>query len=198
MGGFEHTSHPLVQRVYALLGAGNGIQLDRPWPWGVSKTLAALDHRSEELAPSTELRNWFRYDPGSWKGLCIKYRDRLSHHTEIVGTLRAVAVRGLAILLVVVRDATHNEAVVSESCVVASHGGSGRAAVLSSYVARAALWPAIAPRPVSLAISVSASEAVTSPGLDRTMMHDAIACRSSKRVWGVWSAVTGQGLQLVT
>ena len=37
--------------------------VDRLWPRGVSKTRAQLDEWCKQIAPSTELRNWYHHDP---------------------------------------------------------------------------------------------------------------------------------------
>jgi len=110
-------SHLLLKRVYASPGAEDGtrVLVDRLWPRGVSKTRAALDHWTKDVAPSTELRKWFGHDPGRWEEFCDKYREELHHNTEVVGTLHAMAVKGPVTLLFGARDEAHNEAVVLRS-----------------------------------------------------------------------------------
>ena len=56
------SSHPVrVGRVYEQAGERGGarILVDRLWPRGLSKQAAALDEWCREVAPSTELREWF-------------------------------------------------------------------------------------------------------------------------------------------
>jgi uncharacterized protein YeaO (DUF488 family) len=40
--------------------------VDRLWPRGISKQKAALDQWMKEIAPSTELREWFGHDLARW------------------------------------------------------------------------------------------------------------------------------------
>ena len=39
------------------------ILVDRVWPRGISKRTANLDYWLKDIAPSTELRQWFQHDP---------------------------------------------------------------------------------------------------------------------------------------
>ena len=39
------------------------IPVDRVWPRGISKRTANLDYWLKDIAPSTELRQWFQHDP---------------------------------------------------------------------------------------------------------------------------------------
>jgi uncharacterized protein YeaO (DUF488 family) len=45
---------------------GYRVLVDRIWPRGISKEKAALDEWDKDLAPSTELREWFHHDPLLW------------------------------------------------------------------------------------------------------------------------------------
>ncbi|KAA0240827.1 DUF488 family protein, partial [bacterium] len=50
-----------VKRVYDRPAASDGrrVLVDRLWPRGLSKERAAVDEWLREVAPSTELRQWF-------------------------------------------------------------------------------------------------------------------------------------------
>jgi hypothetical protein len=65
-------SHVKLKRAYEPAGPGDGtrILVDRLWPRGLSKAEAAVDRWLKEIAPSTELRQWFGHDPRSarWHG----------------------------------------------------------------------------------------------------------------------------------
>ncbi len=39
------------------------ILVDKVWPRGISKRTANLDYWLKDIAPSTELRQWFQHDP---------------------------------------------------------------------------------------------------------------------------------------
>ena len=54
-----------IKRIYDIKPDDDGyrILVDRLWPRGISKQIAALQHWNSELAPSTELRQWFNHKP---------------------------------------------------------------------------------------------------------------------------------------
>lgn len=56
---------------------GKRILVDRLWPRGVSKEKAQLDKWMKEVAPSTELRQWFNHDPDKFEDFEKKYRQEL-------------------------------------------------------------------------------------------------------------------------
>ncbi|MBV9250977.1 MAG: DUF488 family protein, partial [Acetobacteraceae bacterium] len=53
--------HLRLKRVYEPAASEDGVRIlvDRLWPRGLSKADAAIDHWIKEVAPSTELRQWF-------------------------------------------------------------------------------------------------------------------------------------------
>ena len=55
----------LLKRAYEPAEATDGyrVLVDRLWPRGLSKERAHLDEWAKDLAPSTELRQWFGHDP---------------------------------------------------------------------------------------------------------------------------------------
>ena len=54
-----------VRRVYEEPERGDGtrVLVDRIWPRGLTKAKAALDEWCKDVAPSDELRTWYRHDP---------------------------------------------------------------------------------------------------------------------------------------
>jgi uncharacterized protein YeaO (DUF488 family) len=78
----------------------------------VSKARAALHCWNKEIAPSTELRQWFGHDPARWSEFCKKYQAELKDNAEAVETLRVLARQEPITLVFGARDETHNEAVV--------------------------------------------------------------------------------------
>jgi uncharacterized protein YeaO (DUF488 family) len=58
----------VLKRVYEDASPEDGyrVLVDRIWPRGISKEKAALDEWDKDLAPSTELREWFHHDPLLW------------------------------------------------------------------------------------------------------------------------------------
>ena len=59
----------LLKRAYEPAEATDGyrVLVDRLWPRGLSKERAHLDEWAKDLAPSTELRQWFGHDPARWE-----------------------------------------------------------------------------------------------------------------------------------
>lgn len=104
----------LLKRVYLPADAADGLRVlvDRLWPRGVSKARAALHSWDKDIAPSTELRQWFGHEPARWDEFQCKYRQELKSNAEAVEALRALARREPITLLFGARDEAHNEAVV--------------------------------------------------------------------------------------
>jgi uncharacterized protein YeaO (DUF488 family) len=63
-----------IKRVYEGPGRTDGsrVLVERLWPRGLSKEAAQLDRWLKDVAPSTELRQWFHARPSMW----LKFRQR--------------------------------------------------------------------------------------------------------------------------
>ncbi len=103
-----------IKRVYEAPDASDGFRVlvDRLWPRGVAKELAALDLWMKDIAPSSELRLWFGHDPKRWTEFQTRYRAELKEHDTDLAELRSQARKGTVTLLFGARDVEHNEAVV--------------------------------------------------------------------------------------
>lgn len=66
---------------------GYRILVDRLWPRGVSKEKAKIDYWPKELAPSTELRNWFGHDLKKWPGFKSRYFAELDGNAKLIKEL---------------------------------------------------------------------------------------------------------------
>jgi len=73
-----------TKRVYETLGAADGrhILVDRVWPRGMTKKRLRADVWLESVAPSTELRNWFKHDPSKWNGFKKRYFMELDRNRQ--------------------------------------------------------------------------------------------------------------------
>ena len=111
-----------IQRVYEPPARSDGqrILVDRLWPRGLSKKGAAIDEWMKEIAPSTELRQWFAHDPAKWAEFQRRYKQELRAHPELVRDIAKRASHGTLTLVYGARDETHNDAVVL-AAVVRSH-----------------------------------------------------------------------------
>lgn len=65
------------------------ILADRLWPRGLSKAKAKLALWLKEIAPSTELRNWFGHDPKKWRSFRARYERELKHHRDEIELISA-------------------------------------------------------------------------------------------------------------
>lgn len=57
-----------LKRVYDKAAPEDGVRflVERLWPRGIKKTDLRLDGWLKDVAPSTELRQWFSHDPKKW------------------------------------------------------------------------------------------------------------------------------------
>lgn len=89
--------------------AGNGhrILVDRLWPRGLRKEAADFEWR-KDLAPSTELRRWYRHDPDRFDEFANRYRVELAERGDELDALTAEPL----VLLTATKDLAHSGAVV--------------------------------------------------------------------------------------
>lgn len=69
-----------VKRVYEAPAAADGVRVlvDRLWPRGLTKEEAAVKHWLRDLAPSTELRQWFHANHEAWAQFRRRYMKELA------------------------------------------------------------------------------------------------------------------------
>jgi len=106
-----------IKRIYEPYDPDDGwrVLVDRVWPRGVSKEKAHLDEWRKELAPSTQLRNWFCHIPEKFDEFTGQYRAELENNTEIQELIRQIVAKSAETqitLLYSARDSEHNQAVV--------------------------------------------------------------------------------------
>ena len=103
-----------IKRIYDERSASDGyrVLVDRLWPRGIRKQDAAIDDWLRELAPSTQLREWFGHDPNRWLDFRKRYRVELRQHTSQLNALRQRAVRRRVTLIYSARDTLFNQAAV--------------------------------------------------------------------------------------
>lgn len=87
--------------------------VDRVWPRGISKDKAALDDWLKDLAPSTELREWFHHEADKWEEFKRRFRQELSNPeaARLADRLRREARERTVLLLYAAREEEHNNAV---------------------------------------------------------------------------------------
>jgi uncharacterized protein YeaO (DUF488 family) len=68
-----------VRRIYEAVEADDGVRVlvDRLWHRGVSKARARLDEWCKDVAPSTELREWYGHDAERYAEFARRYELEL-------------------------------------------------------------------------------------------------------------------------
>ena len=100
--------------------------VDRIWPRGMTKAQVAADLWLKDLAPSTELRKWFRHEAPRWAEFKRRYIAELEQRPEAVAVFRLKAGKGKVTLLYSARDAERNQAVVLRDYLQSGAGKLGR------------------------------------------------------------------------
>ena len=110
------TNPVLVRRIYEAPEPDGGarVLVDRLWPRGMSKDRADLDRWVRDLAPSTELREWYQHVPERFPEFTTRYLAELEGpvQQDLLGQLRALLAVGPVTLLTATKDVEHSEAVV--------------------------------------------------------------------------------------
>lgn len=104
-----------IKRAYDPASPDDGfrIYIDRLWPQGLSHETFHYDLWDKEIAPSTELREWFHEDPQNrWAGFEEKYRQELLANPAFTQLKGYIATKPIVTLLYSSRDRIHNNAVV--------------------------------------------------------------------------------------
>lgn len=114
--GAAVTSAIRVRRVYEDPEPGDGsrILVDRLWPRGLRKDAAALDDWLRDVAPSSELRTWYRHDQAKFAEFRLRYTAELGLPSSraALSRLRTLAAAGPLTLLTATADAKHSHAAV--------------------------------------------------------------------------------------
>lgn len=107
-------SHVHIKRAYEAPATDDGarILIDRLWPRGVKKEALQLAEWNKELAPSTELRQWFNHDPALWNEFRQRYAAELRTQRPAFDALQARARASVITLIYSAHDTEHNNAVV--------------------------------------------------------------------------------------
>jgi uncharacterized protein YeaO (DUF488 family) len=103
-----------LKRAYEPASAKDGyrVLIDRLWPRGISKKQAKLDEWAKELAPSTQLREWFGHEPSRFPEFRRRYIDELRADVPRLKELRRRARMSTLTLVYSAHDSEHNDAVV--------------------------------------------------------------------------------------
>lgn len=105
----------MLKRVYDPPTTSDGyrILVDRIWPRGIAEADAKVDLWLRDIAPSTELRQWFGHSAERWTEFRELYTDELTKHGELLDLVRDIEHHRKAVtLLFGARDEAHSHAVV--------------------------------------------------------------------------------------
>lgn len=111
-----------IKRIYDTPMPSDGFRVlvDRLWPRGISKKRAAVDSWFRDLAPSTELRQWFVHDLARWTEFCQRYRVELSQKASLVESLRYRSLDQRVTLLFAAKDLAHSHALILKQFIEAA------------------------------------------------------------------------------
>lgn len=103
-----------MARVYDDAVPGVRVLVDRVWPRGLAKAKARLDEWAKDVAPSTELRQWYGHDPAKFEEFRERYERELDEpgRREALRRLAERAERGPLTLLTATKDVEHSQAAV--------------------------------------------------------------------------------------
>ncbi len=103
-----------IKRIYDSLSDDDGLRVlvDRLWPRGVKKEEASVDVWAKELAPTTELRQWFDHDASKFSEFRSRYLMELDNKDDVAQKLIEDANGRTLTLLFAARDRSCNHAVV--------------------------------------------------------------------------------------
>ena len=101
-----------IKRVYEPFDKKDGFRIlvDRLWPRGMKKEKAHIDLWLKEVAPSTELRQWYHKDMTNWTEFVKRYKAELRENEALDELRRLVKEHKQVTLLYGVKDEEHNHA----------------------------------------------------------------------------------------
>lgn len=101
-----------IKRSYELPAREDGRRflVERLWPRGMRKEALHADAWLKDVAPSTELRQWFGHRTERWDEFRRRYRKELSANADAWAPLLDASDRGTVTLLYSAHDTEHNGA----------------------------------------------------------------------------------------
>jgi uncharacterized protein YeaO (DUF488 family) len=102
-----------LKRAYEPASKGDGLRVlvERLWPRGVSKQKAKIDLWLKDLAPSTELRQWYGHDPARWPQFRKRYQAELKAQGDLLALLKYVTEEKTVTFVYAASDEERNSAV---------------------------------------------------------------------------------------
>jgi uncharacterized protein YeaO (DUF488 family) len=102
-----------LKRAYQPASRDDGLRIlvERLWPRGVSKQKAQIDLWLKDLAPSTELRQWYGHDPARWPQFRKRYQAELKGQGDLLALLKYVTQEKTITFVYAASDEERNSAV---------------------------------------------------------------------------------------
>lgn len=98
---------------------GFRVYIDRLWPRGLSHDTFHYDLWDKEIAPSTELREWFHTDPDNhWPQFAEKYKAELKSNPAFDTLKHTLEDKPTVTLLYSSHDREHNNAIVVQEMLI--------------------------------------------------------------------------------
>ena len=110
-----------IKRIYDPPARDDGFRvlIDRLWPRGISRDAARLHAWNKELAPSTQLRQWFNHEPAKFPAFAKRYTLELEQKAVDARLLMQKAEPyGVLTLVYGAKDQIHNHANVLQEFLV--------------------------------------------------------------------------------
>lgn len=104
-----------LKRAYEPASPEDGfrVYIDRLWPRGLSHRTFSYDLWDKDIAPSTQLREWFHEDPADrWPEFEIRYAKELKENPSFMPLCDLLAHKPVVTLLYSSHDEHHNNAIV--------------------------------------------------------------------------------------
>lgn len=104
-----------LKRAYEPASSEDGfrVYIDRLWPRGLSHETFHYDLWDKDIAPSTELREWFHADPDNrWSEFETRYSKELETSPSFGALRHLLAQKSVVTLLYSSHDERHNNAIV--------------------------------------------------------------------------------------
>src|SRR5580698_3275907 len=102
-----------IKRAYEAAEPSDGMRIlvDRLWPRGVRKATLKLDRWMKEVAPTSQLRQWFGHKPERFAEFSRRYRVELADNPAVT-ELRKLGRHKTVTLIYAARDTAVNHALV--------------------------------------------------------------------------------------
>jgi uncharacterized protein YeaO (DUF488 family) len=103
-----------LKRAYDPVEPNDGFRVlvDRLWPRGIKKEALALDLWLKEIAPSPELRTWFKHESAKFKEFSQRYQTELDHSAAFQTLAGIIKKHPTVTLIYAARDPKVNHAAV--------------------------------------------------------------------------------------